>query len=200
MFEWIRSRAGTRSSPRNRTPNPDTSRVTYPEDVGSHPDSVGTAEFAPGAFRQREQRPIIRAKMPLTELVEAYERLSGEFIEQVKYVHHMHADLGELRQQIGMHIASRDEEIEAEHVRNEELRKRIGAKDDQPAKVEAREPNVAPAGSSELLSSTSLTVPTRQGGDRGVRQLTPSSFRTPRRPPTLPSGAEDTEVLVRTQQ
>ena len=127
--------AGSRN-PARRVPSP----IPYPnEDIHFMRDDH---EFAPKMREalhelqstQRQQRPIVQPALPLAELVAEWERLGGHFINQVQYVHDMHRDLGRLRSQIDERLASRNEQLEAEFTRNEELRARIGGGDAPEAK------------------------------------------------------------------
>lgn len=137
MLDWLFGRR-TRleeeraTYPSRRVPNPDTSPIPYPSDLDASPE-VGLGEFDPKKVRrstQRQQTPP--DQMTLTALVAEWERLGGVYIEQVQYCHDMFDSLQTLREQIAVRVDHRDDELEAEHERNEQLRQRIGAKDGTP--------------------------------------------------------------------
>lgn len=181
MLKWMRSLVGIQSSrPSRHAPDlrePRRAPLRYPEVDGVVPE-VDCGEYDPkGPVRaplhypeegQRHQfRPVVRDIMTLPEMVSEWERMNTAFIEHVQHAQDKYLELQEMRTRIEERLASRNEQIEVEYQRNEELRSQIGAKRDTP-------PADAPSPTPVVIDNsadTSLPVPVtdaRQGKGHGV--------------------------------
>lgn len=161
MFRWIKSLVGAQSSSRNRhVPDPrDRAPLRYPVGDGPAPEP-DFGEFDPKVVRealdvmhQQYKRPMVRDIMTLPEMVGEWERMNEAFIDHVHHAQDKYLELQEMRSRIEERLASRNDQIEDEYLRNEQLRHKIGEKRDIPPA------DVAPATPVVIDNSADTALP-----------------------------------------
>lgn len=181
MFKWISSLVGARSSRRSQhvpTPrDPRRAPLNYPEGDGPIPE-VDCGEYDPKGpvraplhypeYGQRQQsRPVVRDIMTLPDMVGEWEAANISFIDYVRHAQDKYLELQEMRAKIEERLASRNEQIEVEYRRNEELRQKIGEKRDTPLADISPSTSVVITGSDDPALPVVVTD-TRQGKGNGV--------------------------------